>query len=63
MAGLVDQLSRKSPTTVKTLEKIKNSEKFEPKGKLYNWLKQPALDWTLPEKIVNEISMLLKNEK
>jgi hypothetical protein len=63
MAKLVDQLSRKSSTTVKTVKKIENSEKFTPKGTLYNWLRQPALDWTLPEKIIKEIKMLLENEK
>jgi hypothetical protein len=61
MAKLADQLSRTSSKTVKTLKKIENSEKFKPKGVMYNWLKQPTLDWTLPEKIVKEISMLLEN--
>jgi hypothetical protein len=34
-----------------------------PKGAMYKWLKQPTLDWSLPEKIVKEISELLKDEK
>jgi hypothetical protein len=60
MAKVADQLSRKSSTTSKTLRIIKNSEKFEPKGALYNWLKKPVLDWTLPEKIVSDISKILQ---
>jgi hypothetical protein len=60
MAKAADQLSRKSSTTSKTLRIIKNSEKFEPKGALYNWLKKPVLDWTLPEKIVYDISKIMQ---
>ncbi len=60
MAKVADQLSRKSSTTGKTLCIIKNSEKFEPKGALYNWLKKPVLDWTLPEKIVSDISKIMQ---
>ena len=63
MAKLVDQLSRTSSTTAKTLRKIENSEKFKPKGVMYKWLKQPTLDWSLPEKIIKEISVLLENKK
>jgi hypothetical protein len=60
MAKVADQLSRKSSTTSKTLRIIKNSKKYEPKGALYNWLKRPDLDWTLPEKIVSEISIMME---
>jgi hypothetical protein len=63
MARIVDQLTRTSTTTAKTLRKIENSERFMPKGAMHKWLKQPTLDWSLPEKIVKEISVLLKEGK
>jgi hypothetical protein len=60
MARLVDDLSRKSTTTAKTLQKTKNEQMYISGGALVEWLKNPVLDWTLPEKIVAEIKEKLK---
>jgi hypothetical protein len=59
MAELVDDLSRKSTTSAKTLRKISAGEVHTARGTLTDWLKNPVLDWSLPEKIVKEIKNLL----
>jgi hypothetical protein len=59
MAELADALSRKSTTTRETLALLENSEMFFPSGSLYAWLCHPVLDWTLPEKIIDDIKNLL----
>jgi hypothetical protein len=58
-ARIVDELSRKSTTTAKTLSKIADSEKYQPAGTLRKWLENPVLDWTLPEKIICDIETML----
>ena len=30
-----------------------------PQGALINWLNNPGLDWNLPEKLVNDVRLLL----
>jgi hypothetical protein len=60
MARIVDDLSRKSSTTAETIAKVLESEKYEPKGAIEDWLKNPVLDWTLPEKIIRDIARLLE---
>jgi hypothetical protein len=59
MARLVDNLSRKSTTTSKDLEKIHSGQVYAANGALIEWLNRPNLDWTLPEKIIADISKLL----
>ena len=60
MARLVDQLSRKSSTTEKSLEKIAVGETYYPKGAIYDWLSHPYLDWSLPQRVIDDIALLLK---
>ncbi len=59
MAKLVDDLSRKSTTSARILQKINAGEVYTARGTLTDWLKNPVLDWSLPEKIVKEIKDLL----
>jgi hypothetical protein len=60
MAKLVDDLSRKSTTSAATLRKISEGQIHYAEGSLVDWLKNLVLDWSLPEKIVKDVKMLLQ---
>jgi hypothetical protein len=60
MAKLVDDLSRKSTTSAATLRKISEGRIHYAEGSLVDWLKNPVLDWSLSEKIVKDVKMLLQ---
>ena len=55
MASLADHLSRKSSTTVSDLEKIKKINWSKPEGTLLTWLKNPVADWSIPNKILEDV--------
>ena len=55
MASLADHLSRKSSTTVSDLEKIEKISWSKPEGTLLTWLKNPVADWSIPNKILEDV--------
>ena len=59
IAVLVDHLSRESSTTQEDLAMIEELPWHVPQGALINWLNNPGLDWNLPEKLVNDVRLLL----
>jgi hypothetical protein len=52
-------LSRKTTTTQDCIDAISCGETFQPSGSLMSWLKNPVLDWSLPEKIISDIKEML----
>jgi len=55
MASLVDHLSRQSSTTAIDLKKIEKITWSQPEGTLVSWLKKPVADWTIPNKILEDV--------
>jgi hypothetical protein len=60
MSKLVDSLSRKTTTSEDDLCLISKSQLHHPQGNLIAWLRQPFLDWTLPNKILSDVKKLMK---
>ena len=59
MAVLVDNLSRKSTTTDKDLAAINNVIWQTPSGSLASWAAGPLLDWSLPVKLLADVTKIL----
>ena len=59
MAVLVDNLSRKSTTTVKDLAAINDVIWLTPGGSLASWAAGPTLDWSLPVKLLADVTKIL----
>ena len=59
MAVLVDNLSRKSTTTVKDLAAINEVIWLTPGGSLASWAAGPTLDWSLPVKLLADVTKIL----
>jgi hypothetical protein len=59
IAKLADDLSRKSTTSAATLRRINKGKIHYAEGSLVDWLKNPVLDWSLPEKVVKDLKKLL----
>ncbi len=59
IAELADDLSRKSTTSAAALRKINKGKVDYAEGALVEWLKNPVLDWSLPEKVVKDVKKLL----
>ena len=59
MASLADHLSRQSSTTAEDLGKIKKIFWSKPEGTIVNWLKNPVADWSIPNKILNDVKSKL----
>ncbi len=59
IAELADYLSRKSTTSAAALRRIGKGKIQYAEGALVDWLRNPVLDWSLPEKVVKDVKKLL----
>ena len=59
MAVLVDNLSRKSTTTDKDLAAINDMIWLTASRSLASWAAAPSLDWSLPVKLLADVTKIL----
>jgi hypothetical protein len=58
LASLGDSLSREETTTPEIRRMIDGIPVKSPAGALTEWLKNPLLDWDLPQKVLNDVKTL-----